>query len=381
MKQKRNKQHGAARAAKATHSPSPKVHPKASSGNLEATPPKPIWTPSATAASESTLRHLVYAAAPQFAEDSSGGGGSGGGDDDEATVDAISGIDESAYCLNTVISVTASISGTLSGNVTWVGDATFSNIQGATATAKLDKAGSLQMISAFIGDQKPVYSGSFVVTDRECDLPNSVDLDVPKPTPNTTYDRFARGSTTVKSKLQVTIEAYCDCETNKWRPRITVAKQELTLEHVLPDYDFDKEIEAAQCPRLRTIEDDLVKHLSDYGAADRTVADQIIKHEDIHVQQFPDQLAPFYSAVKNSIDALELNLADYPTAKQAKDAFEAMAEYKAALKKYQDDIRDQLGGSNSEKHDPAQPFIDVNKAVLQPLLDRVRAEKKKKNCN
>jgi len=31
------------------------------------------WTPSAAAASESTLRHLVYAATSQFAEDSSGG--------------------------------------------------------------------------------------------------------------------------------------------------------------------------------------------------------------------------------------------------------------------------------------------------------------------
>ena len=73
MKQNTRKKSTVAKAANGIHSPSPKVHPKASAGSMEGTPAKPIWTPSATAASESTLRHLVYAAAPQFAEQSSGG--------------------------------------------------------------------------------------------------------------------------------------------------------------------------------------------------------------------------------------------------------------------------------------------------------------------
>jgi len=47
--------------------------PKASSDNPDDAPAIPTWAPSAAAASESTLRHLVYVASTQTPEQSSGG--------------------------------------------------------------------------------------------------------------------------------------------------------------------------------------------------------------------------------------------------------------------------------------------------------------------
>ncbi len=162
----------------------------------------------------------------------------------------------------------------------------------------------------------------------------------------------------------VDIEAYFDCATKKWKPKVVLADSTYDIgAQLLPgvrEASVGVATEANHCQ--------MIADLNALGGSSWYVLAAVEAHEQVHVQEWEDSLNPEFATMKSTIEALTVEHTAGKTATQARTEIIGLSQYGTAITTANTDARTVFFAIP----DPNANTDAAERAVVDPIVVQIQ---------